>query len=98
MMKCETGEMRDGDGHKNVSIPVQDVGGVRGRRGRRGGGVGPARQSGTSRGGQKCWVFLITPSSSVYMSSSFQPSSPQHLAEQPPLFSCNRIICYGGDH
>ena len=27
MMKCETGEMRDGDGHKNVSIPVQDVGG-----------------------------------------------------------------------
>ena len=44
--------MRDGDGHKNVSIPVQDVGGVRGRRGRRGGGVGPARQSGTSRGGQ----------------------------------------------
>ena len=30
--------MRDGDAHINVSIPVQDV--------------GPARQSGTSRGGQ----------------------------------------------
>ena len=30
MMKCETGEM--GDGQKNVSTPVQDVG-VRGGRG-----------------------------------------------------------------
>ena len=29
-------------------------------------GVGPARQSGTSRGGQQSWIFLITPASSVY--------------------------------
>ena len=48
-----------GDGQKNVSTPVQDVG-------VRGGGVGPARQSGTSRGGQQSWIFLITPASSVY--------------------------------
>ena len=40
--------------------PVQDVG-VRGGEG----GVGPARQSGTSRGGQS-WLFLIIPTSSVY--------------------------------
>ena len=76
MMKCETGEM--GDGQKNVSTPGQVVG-VRG-----GEGVGPARQSGTSRGGQQSWIFLITPSSSVYT----QPS-PRNTEE-------NNLLCSPG--
>ena len=107
MMKCETGEM--GDGQKNVSTPVQDVG-------VRGGGVGPARQSGTSRGGQQSWIFLITPASSVYTqpspatrrrTTSFVLLQLDHHSQRGSLKICSTLfmeclflecfvkICYG---